>query len=52
MDAAMARLKETEEVGPLFTDGKVDVRTIGVDLYQAVRKHNPELLGLRKAEVA
>ena len=29
LDAAMARLKVTEEVGALFTDGKVDVRKIG-----------------------
>ena len=25
----------------------VDVRTIDFDLYQAIRKHNPEVLGLR-----
>jgi hypothetical protein len=48
LDAAMARLKATEEVGALFTDGKVDVRKIGVDMFQALRKHNPEVLGLRK----
>jgi hypothetical protein len=47
LDAAMARLKTTEEVGVLFTDGKVDVRKIGVGMFQALRKHNPEVLGLR-----
>jgi len=47
LDAAMARLKVTEKVSALFTDGKLDVRTIDFDLYQAIRKHNPELLGLR-----
>ena len=47
LDATMARLKVTEKVSALFTDGKLDVRTIDFDLYQAIRKHNPELLGLR-----
>ena len=47
LDAAMAQLKTTEEVGVLFTEGKVDVRKIGVDMFQALRKHNREVLGLR-----
>jgi hypothetical protein len=47
LNAAMARLKVTEKVGPLFSGGKLDVRTIDFDLYQAIRRHNPELLGLR-----
>ena len=48
LDATMARLKVTENVGPLFNGGDVDVRTLDVDLYQALRKHNPEVLGLRR----
>lgn len=48
LDAAMARLQATEDVGALFHGGKVDVRTMSHDLFCAIRRHNPELVGLRK----
>ncbi|NLE37627.1 MAG: hypothetical protein GX621_06335 [Pirellulaceae bacterium] len=48
LSVAMARLKESEDIGPLFTDGKVNVRTMSYDAFRAVRRHNPELVGLRK----
>ena len=40
-------LKESENVGPLF-DAKLNVKTMDHELYVAIRKRNPELLGLRK----
>lgn len=48
LSVAMTRLKCSDDIGPLFTDGKLDVRKLSVDAYQAVRRRNPELLGLRK----
>ena len=47
LSVAMLRLKESENVGPLF-NAKLDVKTMDHDLYVAIRKRNPELLGLRK----
>ena len=47
LDFVMSRLKITENVGALFNGGKPNVRTMSHDLYCAIRKHNPELLGLR-----
>ena len=46
LSVTMQRLKESENVGPLF-DAKLNVKTMDHELYLAVRKHNPELLGLR-----
>jgi hypothetical protein len=47
IEAVMARLQVTEGVGALFNGGKPDIRTMSHELYAAIRKHNPELLGLR-----
>jgi len=47
LNIAMLRLKQSEDVGPLF-DAKLNVKTMDHDLFLAVRRHNPELLGLRK----
>jgi hypothetical protein len=41
----MQRLKESENVGPLF-DAKLNVKTMDHELYLAIEKHKPELLGL------
>jgi hypothetical protein len=46
LEVTMSRLKESKNIGPLFTDGKLDVKTMGHDVFLAVRRHNPELLGL------
>lgn len=48
LSVTMARLKESKDIGPLFGDGKVDVRTMTYDAFRAIRRHNPELVGLRK----
>jgi len=48
LDAAMARLKQEEPLAPLFTGEKLDPRTMSHELYLAVRKHNPEVFGLRR----
>lgn len=48
LSVTIARLKESKDIGPLFTDGKVNVRTMSYDAFRAVRRHNPELIGLRK----
>jgi len=47
LDGVMARMQVTENVGALFHAGKLDVRNLDHDLFLAIRKHNPELLGLR-----
>jgi len=46
LDGVLARLQVTENVGALFHGGEVDVRNLDHDLYRAIRKHKPELLGL------
>jgi hypothetical protein len=48
LDGVFARMKVTENVGSLFNGGKPDVRKMDIELFQAFRKHNPEVLGLRK----
>jgi hypothetical protein len=48
LSVTMARLKESKDIGPLFTDGKLDKRNMSYDAFRAVRQHNPELVGLRK----
>jgi hypothetical protein len=48
LDAAMVRLKEDENLGPLFTGEPLNVKTMSHDLYLAVRKHNPEVFNLRR----
>lgn len=47
LDGVMARLQVTENVGALFHGGDVDVRNLDHDLFLVLRKHRPELLGLR-----
>ncbi len=47
LEFVMAQLQTTKNVGALFTGDKLDVRTLEHELYRAIRKHNPELLGLR-----
>ena len=47
LGVTMMRLKESQNVGPLF-DAKLNVKTMDHELYVAIRKHKPELLGLRK----
>jgi hypothetical protein len=47
LDFVMSRLQITKNVGALFHGGDLDVRNLDHDLYCAIRKHNPELLGLR-----
>ena len=47
LSVTMQRLKESEIVGPVF-DAKLNVKTMDHELYVAIRKHNPEVLGLRK----
>ena len=41
LDAAMARLKVTENVGPLFNGGNVDVRNLDVDLVSSTQEAQP-----------
>lgn len=48
LDGVFARMQVTEGVAALFHGGKVDVRNLSHDLYRAIRKHKPELIGLRK----
>jgi hypothetical protein len=48
LSVAMNRLKESADIGPLFTDGKLNLRKMSYDAFHAVRRHNPELVGLRK----
>jgi hypothetical protein len=48
LDGVFARMQVTENVGAMFNGGKFDVRTMDHELYSAIRKHNPELFGLRK----
>ncbi|MEN6407193.1 MAG: hypothetical protein ABFC77_12060 [Thermoguttaceae bacterium] len=48
LGVAIDRLKQSEKAKPLFGDGKVNVRLLDVGEYIAIRKHNPELFGLRK----
>ncbi len=48
LSVTMARLKESKDIGPLFGDGKLDKRNMSYDAFRAVRRHNPELVGLRK----
>jgi hypothetical protein len=47
LSAVMARMQVTENVAALFGGGKVNVRSLTPDLYRAIRKHKPELIGLR-----
>jgi len=47
LDAAMPRLKQDEKVGRLFS-GQLDMQNTDHDMYLAVRKHNPEVFGLRR----
>lgn len=47
LSVTMQRLKESANVGPLF-NAKLDLKAMDQDLYLAVRKHAPEMLGLRK----
>jgi hypothetical protein len=48
LDGVFARMQVTENVAALFTGGKLNVTKLDPDLYQLIRKHKPELLGLRK----
>lgn len=48
LDCVLSRMQVTENVAALFHGGAVDVRNLDPDLYRAIRKHQPELLGLRK----
>jgi hypothetical protein len=47
LDGVMARLQVTANVGALFHGGKVNVRNLDHDLFLVIRRHKPELLGLR-----
>jgi len=47
LDGVFARMRVTEGVAALFHGGDVDVRNIDHDLYCVIRKHKPELIGLR-----
>ncbi len=48
LDFVFSRLKTTKNVGALFNGGKPDPRTMSQELYLALRKCNPEVLGLRR----
>ena len=47
LDGVFARMRVTEGPAALFHGGKVNVRDIDHDLYRVIRKHKPELIGLR-----
>ena len=47
LNSVFARMQVTEGVACLFHGGAVDVRKIDHNLYRAIRKHKPELIGLR-----
>ena len=47
LDAVMARLQVTENVGVLFHGGKLNMQTLDHGLYRAIRQHAPALVGLR-----
>ena len=44
---AIARMRVTEGVASLFHGGPVNVEDLDHDLYRVIRKHKPELIGLR-----
>jgi hypothetical protein len=48
LDGVFARMRVTEGVAALFHGGAVDVQNLDHDLYLMIRKHKPELLGLRR----
>ena len=47
LNAAMARLQVTENVGVLFHGGKLNIQALDHGLYLAIRKLAPTLVGLR-----
>ena len=48
LDGVLARMQVTENVAALIHGGKVDVRKLDMDLFQVIRRHRPEWLGLRR----
>lgn len=48
LDGVLARMQVTDNVAALIHGGKLDVRNLDLDLYQVIRKHRPEWLGLRR----
>jgi len=48
LDGVLARMQVTDNVAALIHGGKVDVRKMDMDLYQVIRKHRPEWVGLRR----
>jgi len=48
LDFVMTRMQITEGVGALFHGGTVDVTKLDHDTYLVLRKHRPEIFGLRR----
>jgi len=50
LDFVMTRMQITEGVGALFNGGTVNVKNLDHDTYLVLRKHRPEIFGLRRKQ--